>query len=68
MDLQHLFQYHEPCIYILKTTDENDDDNDNVFMILVALTFTFFEKFLVYNVLLFLLVRAFCYFQDPHRL
>lgn len=48
-------------------TDENDDNND-VFMILVALTCTFFEKLLVYNMLPFLLIRAFCYFQDSHRL
>lgn len=59
-------------VYLKKiATDENDDDNDNnydVFMALVAPACTFFEKFLAYNVLLFLLVKVFCYLQDSHRL
>lgn len=45
MDLQHLIQYHEPCILKKIATDENDDDNDNnydVFMALVASACTFF--------------------------
>lgn len=31
-----------PVSIYKKATDENDDDNDDVFMILVALIFTFF--------------------------